>query len=94
MSAENPANKIKIRIRQNPDFNSCGPTWETPLLLYPKNQLFIKASFSNSNIRSYGALHRFSSLCSAEAIGICLVVARKFSHLSSANITFLTLEYC
>ncbi len=27
MSAENLGNKIKIRIRQNPDFNVCGPTW-------------------------------------------------------------------
>ena len=42
-----------------------GPTWETSLLLYPKNQFFIIASFCNSNIRSYGTLHRFSSLCSA-----------------------------
>lgn len=64
-----------------------GPTWETPPSEYPKNQIFIRMPFCNSNIRSYGAVHRFSSCCSAGAIGISLVIARKFSHLSSANIT-------
>ena len=58
---------------------------ETPLLLYPKKQFFINASFVNSNIHSYGALHRFSSLCLDEATGIILILARKFSHLSSAD---------
>ena len=47
----------------------------------------MRTSFSNSNIRSYGTLHRISSFCSAEAIGIHNIVARKFSHLSSADIT-------
>ncbi len=61
------------------------PTWETPYFLYPKNQLFISTPFRNSNIRSYGSLHRFSSLYSAEAIGTTLVVANKFSNLPSAN---------
>ncbi len=44
----------------------------------------IRALLRNSNIRSYGTLHRFLSLCSAEATP---VVAHKFSHLPSANIT-------
>ena len=51
---------FRIRI------SGSGSTWEIPLFKYPKNQFFIKASFSNSNICSYGALHRFSSRCFAE----------------------------
>ena len=70
----------------------CGPTWETPRLEYPYNQRFILDTFVNSNIRSCGALHRFSSPCSAEAMGIILLVARKFSHLSFANITIFSLK--
>ena len=44
--------------------------WETPLSEYPYNQRFILGTFVNSNIRSYGVLHRFSSRCFAGAIGI------------------------
>lgn len=29
-----------------------GPTWETHYFLYPKNQIFIRTSFRNSNIRA------------------------------------------
>ena len=58
------------------------PTWETRFLKYPKNQRFIFDTFVNSNIRSYGTLHRFSARCSAETIGIILVLANKFSYLS------------
>ncbi len=86
-----------FQILLNPDFkvyrlktrvlSDGGPTWETHYFLYPKNQIFIRISFRNSNIRSYGPMHRFSSLCSAEAIRTTLVVAHKFSHLPSANIT-------
>ncbi|MDE6084136.1 MAG: hypothetical protein K2G11_06580 [Muribaculaceae bacterium] len=70
----------------------CGPTWETPRLEYPYNQRFILDTFVNSNIRSYGVLHRFSSLCSAGAIGRILILARKFSHLPSADITRFALK--
>ena len=66
----------------------CGSTWEFLFSKYPKNQFFIRTFFSNSNIRSYGALHSFSSFCSAETIGMLLKFARKFFHLSTANITF------
>lgn len=34
-----------------------------------------------------GSLHRFSTLCSAEAIGIGFVIAHKFYHLSTVDIT-------
>lgn len=70
----------------------CGPTWETPRLEYPYNQRFILDTFVNSNICFYGALHHISSLCLDEATGVIPVVARKFSHLSSADITRVALK--
>lgn len=55
-----------------------GPTWETLLRICPVNQRFISPSSDNSNIRSRGALHRISSLCSAETIGISLPLLASF----------------
>lgn len=56
--------------------------WETLLKTHPVNQRFISPPSGISNIRSRDALHRIVSLCSAKAIGITIVVAYKFSHLS------------
>lgn len=61
-----------------------GPTRETPPIIYPVNQRFILSLAENSNIRSRGELHRFSTLCSTEAR-----ITYKFSHLSFGNITVL-----
>ena len=65
----------------------CGSTWVTLRFEYPYNKRFILDTFVNSNICSYGTLHSFSSLCSVETIGMLLKFARKFFHLSTANIT-------